>query len=661
MEEMLKLIHQLGQYSYEYYTLGQPTVSDETYDGLYDKLIKLENESGVIMSNSLTQKVGNITLDKLNKSKHKYPMLSLNKTKSIEELYKFTNNKDYVFMHKLDGLTIALTYDKNGNLIKGETRGNGEVGEDITHNVKVFSNIPLKINYKGKNDIVIIGEAIIDYSTFDKINSILPEDKKYKNPRNLCSGTVRQLNSEICKQRNVRFIGYIIEGLDLNSKKEQLVIIDNFGFETVEFCIIDKGLPIYSLEHSINYLKQLAQNKKIPIDGLVLQYNDIKYGKSLGNTSHHPQHSLAFKFENDVEFTNLIDVEWNVSRTGRVNPIAIFEPVELYGTTVSRASLNNLTILKSLQLGLNDELGVTKANEIIPMITDNLIKSNTLKIPTKCPVCNYELTIKSDTDSEFLYCENPSCSAKLIQSIVHYCSRNAMNIEGLSEKTIEKFIEKGFIESIHDIYYLSKDNWKDKNGIIQLEGFGIKSYNNLVKSINKSKECKLENFIYALGIPNVGLSTAKILVEFAKGNTPLDTINNILDLQVCDLMRMKDCGSVVASSIYNWFSDIKNREVLSYLTQIELEFIEEEPQEIKEGILNGKKIYCTGTFGHDLKKNDLKKLVTDNGGIFANGLNKSLDYLVVGSIKGSTKTEKARDMGVEVLNEETFLSMFGIN
>ncbi|NFT08276.1 NAD-dependent DNA ligase LigA [Clostridium botulinum] len=654
MEEMLKLIEQLNQYSHKYYTLGQPTISDQAYDSLYDKLIKLENESGIIMSNSPTQKVGNITLDKLQKSKHKYSMLSLNKTKLIIELYKFTNTKDSILMHKLDGLTIALTYDKNGNLIKGETRGNGTIGEDITHNVKVFSNIPVKIKYIGDDEIVIMGEAIIDYPTFDKINAKLPSDKQYKNPRNLCSGTVRQLNSEICKQRNVRFIGYIIEGLNLNSKKEQLVILNNFGFETVEFCIIDKGIPTYSLEHSINYLKQLAKDKQIPIDGLVLQYNDIKYGKSLGNTSHHPQHSLAFKFENDVEFTNLIDVEWNVSRTGRVNPIAIFEPVELYGTTVSRASLNNLTILKSLQLGLNDELGVTKANEIIPMITDNLTKSNTLKIPTKCPVCNYELTIKSDTDSEFLYCENPSCSAKLIQSIVHYCSRSAMNVEGLSEKTIEKFVKLGYLKNVLDIYYL----FNHRFDILQLEGFGVKSYNNLLKSIEKSRQCKLENFIYALGIPNVGLSTAKNMVEFADGESINGTLSNIKNFYKNKWLKMKDSGEVLSSNIINWFNNQDNFNLYYNLIQ-ELEFIEDQPQEIKQGILNGKILYLTGTFAFG-KKKQLKELVENNGGMFSDKFNKSCDYLVIGSLKGSTKDKKAKDMGIEVLQEQDFLNMLEI-
>ncbi|HBJ1650933.1 TPA: NAD-dependent DNA ligase LigA [Clostridium botulinum] len=655
MEEMLQLINQLNQYSYEYYTLGQPTISDQTYDSLYDNLVKLEKESEIIMSNSPTQKVGNTILDKLQKSKHKYPMLSLNKTKSVVELYKFTNIKDCILMHKLDGLTIALTYDKNGNLIKGETRGNGEVGEDITHNVKVFSNVPLKINFKGENEIVIIGEAIIDYYTFNKINSNLSEDKQYKNPRNLCSGTVRQLNSEICKQRNIRFIGYIIEGLDLNIKEEQLVTIDNFGFETVKFCVIDKNIPTYSLEHSINYLKQLAKDKQIPIDGLVLQFNDIKYGKSLGNTSHHPQHSLAFKFENDVEFTNLIDVEWNVSRTGRVNPIAIFEPVELYGTTVSRASLNNLTILKSLQLGVGDELGVTKANEIIPMITDNLTKSNTLKIPTKCPVCKSQLIIKSDTDSEFLYCENPSCNAKLIQSIAHYCSRNAINIEGLSEKTIEKFVNLGYLKNVLDIYYL----FNHRFDILQLEGFGVKSYNNLLKSIEKSRQCKLENFIYALGIPNVGLSTTKNIVEFADGDSITGTLSNIENFYKNKWLKMKDSGEVLSSNIINWFNNQDNFNLYYNLIQ-ELEFIEEVPQKIKEGILNGKALYLTGTFAFG-KKKELKELVELNGGIFSDKFNKFCDYLVIGSVKGSTKDKKAKDMGLEVLYENEFLNMLGVN
>lgn len=656
MQEIKELIQKLNQYSYEYYTLGQPSVSDQVYDSLYDKLIEFEKETKIIFSNSPTQKVGNTTLNKLQKSKHKYPMLSLDKTKSIDEFYKFISNKDCILMHKLDGLTVALTYDKDGNLIKGETRGDGETGEDITHNVKVFSNIPLKINHNKEQEIVIIGEAIIDYHTFHKINSKLLKDKQYKNPRNLVSGTVRQLNSKICGERNIKFIGYIIEGLNINTKQRQLIKLKELGFDVSDYSTIDNFYKLEEVNYLIESLKQSAEIQKVPIDGLVLQYNDIEYGKSLGSTRHHPLHSLAFKFENDVEFSRLKNIEWNVSRTGRVNPIAIFEPIELYGTTVSRATLNNLSILKNLQLGYNDEIGVTKANEIIPQIVDNITKSNSLKIPTYCPICNEELIIKSDTDSEFLYCKNPNCKAKITQSISHYCSRNAMNIEGLSEKTIEKLVKLGYLKSVQDIYYLAKDKCKFRNEIVELNGFGKKSFENLILSIIKSKKCKLESFIFALGIQNVGLSTAKELVKFAKGNTSLDTLNNIFDLQICDLVKMKDCGVIVANSIYQWFSDKNNREMISYITQMELDFIEDLPPENKRGVLQGKEIYCTGIF-KKLKKNELKELVENNGGVFTNGYKKSLDYLVIGSVKGSSKEQKALKDGVQILKEEEFLNM----
>jgi DNA ligase (NAD+) len=403
-------------------------------------------------------------------------------------------------------------------------------------------------------------------------------------------------------------------------------------------------------------MKQYAKDNQLPIDGLVMQYNDIKHGQSLGMTTHHPLDSIAYKFENDVEITTLREVKYQVGRTGVVTPLAIFEPVELYGTTVEKATLHNLSIMKSLKLGIGDNISVTKANEIIPMVVDNLDKSNTLKIITKCPVCNEVLTIKQDNESEVLMCTNDDCKAKLVQKISHYASRNCMNIEGFSEATIEKFIELGCLKSIQDIYYLATDKCKFKNEIIKLDGFGRKSFTNLVNAINKSKQCKLENFIFGLGIPQVGKSTAKNLVEFVKGNTSLDKINEILDLQVCDLMRMKDTGSVVANSIYNWFKDTKNRELLAYLTQMELIFIEDKPKEIRDGIFTDKSIYCTGKFACGSKEY-LKELVEFNGGTFANGLNKQLSYLVIGSLKGSSKEQKAKDLGVTVLQENEFLQI----
>ena len=653
MKEMKELINKLNQYSYEYYTLGKPTISDTTYDGLYDKLIKLEEETGIVLSNSPTQNVGNVTLSKLEKTTHEYPMLSLDKTKSIDFLNDFRKNKDTILMLKMDGLTIDLVYDEKGNLIEGSTRGNAFIGEDITHNVKTFSNIPLKINNNFNKTIHIIGEAIIDYDTFDNINSKLSDNDKYKNPRNLVSGTVRQLNSKVCKDRNVKFVGYIVEGLNLPSKLYQLKLIKELGFETVEYQIILSNNEKEYLESKIDYLRELASNKNLPIDGMVLMYNDIKYGKSLGNTAHHPLHSIAFKFENDVEFTNLINVEFNVSRTGRVNPIALFNPVELYGTTVTRATLNNLSILKSLQLGLGDEIGVTKANEIIPMITDNLTKSNTLVIPEVCPVCGEPLIIKNDTNSEFLYCQNPNCKAKLVQSISHYCNRDAMNIVGLSEKSIEKFIEKGFIKSILDIYSLDKY----KKEIVHMEGFGLKSYNKLIDSIEKSKQCKLENFIYALGIPNVGLQTAKNIVKFVEGDarTKLNTL-----LMFCEnikWLKMNDCGESLKNSLIQYFNNEENNKLVFELSNL-LSFIEDNPKKNNNVSLEGKTFVITGKVHIYKNRNEIKSIIESLGGKVSGSVSSKTDYLINNDINSNSgKNKTAKELNIPIISEEQFVEL----
>ena len=648
MKEMKELINKLNQYSYEYYTLGKPTISDTTYDGLYDKLIKLEEETGVVLSNSPTQNVGNVTLSKLEKTTHEYPMLSLDKTKSIDTLNNFRKNKDTILMLKMDGLTIDLVYDEKGNLIEGSTRGDAFIGENITHNVKTFSNIPLKINNNFNKTIHIIGEAIIDYDTFDNINSKLSDNDKYKNPRNLVSGTVRQLNSKVCKDRNVKFVGYILEGLNLPSKLYQLKLIKELGFETVEYQIISSKDKKDYLDSRIDYLRELSSNKKLPIDGMVLMYNDIKYGKSLGNTAHHPLHSIAFKFENDVEFTKLINVEFNVSRTGRVNPIALFNPVELYGTTVTRATLNNLSILKSLQLGLGDEIGVTKANEIIPMITDNLTKSNTLVIPEVCPVCGEPLIIKNDTNSEFLYCQNPNCKAKLVQSISHYCNRDAMNIVGLSEKSIEKFIEKGFIKSILDIYSLDKY----KKEIVHMEGFGLKSYNKLIDSIEKSKQCKLENFIYALGIPNVGLQTAKDICKYFNNDT-----DRIIVSDKTEYMHISGIGESVADSIVNYFIKTKNVKFINSLIN-QLSFIKDNPKENNNVSLEGKTFVITGKVHIYKNRNEIKDIIESLGGKVSGSVSSKTDYLINNDINSNSgKNKTAKELNIPIISEEQFVEL----
>lgn len=660
MERMKELIKLLNQYSYEYYTLGKPSVSDETYDHYYDELITLEETTGIRLSNSPTQKVGNTVLTLLKKVKHEYPLLSLGKTKKVSEVIKFANGKDIVQMDKLDGLTTDLTYN-NGELQLGETRGNGEVGEDITHNVKTYINVPLTIPYKGK--VHIIGESIITYDDFEIINSRITEtDKKYKNPRNLVSGSVRQLDSSICAKRHVKFFGYIVEGVDFKTKVEQFNFIKEQGFDCVNYTLIkSSNIKIEVIENFLNIMRDQAKDRLIPIDGQVFMYNSILYGKSLGNTAHHPQHSLAFKFAEDVEETVLREVQWQVGRTGQVTPVAIFDTVELAGTEVSRASVHNLTILKDLQLGLGDTITVKKANEIIPQIVDNISKSNTLEIPTVCPVCGEPLKIKNDTDSEFLICDNDLCPAQSLKAISHYCSRKAMDIRGLSEKTLEMLMNKGYIKDIQDIYYLAKEDCSYKDELIHIKGFGKKSYDNLVKAINESKNCKLSSFIYALGIPNVGEQTAKDLVAFAKKDSPKETLKNLIFMDRQELLKMPNCGDVLASSVVDWFLEDENIDLINYLVTNELTFLEDIKPIVSdsEGAntpFAGKKIYCTGSFECG-KKDELTAMVENAGGIFANGYAKSLDYLVVGKKKGSSKADKALNDGIKVLTEDEFLEM----
>lgn len=655
IEEMKELVNKLNKWSYEYYTLGQPSVEDSTYDNYYDKLLQLEKETNTILSNSPTQKVGNEILSKLKKVKHEYPLLSLGKTKSYKDIIKFRLHQVLVQQDKMDGLTIDLTYD-NGLLIAGDTRGNGEEGEDILHNVKTFSNIPLKINYKKK--VHIIGEAIIDYDTFNKINEKLPNDKQYKNPRNLVSGTVRQLDSSICKQRNVRFIGYIVEGNnELLTKQDQLEFIREQGFEVVNYNFINPEDTEQDIENKLNRAKKYAESQGLPIDGQVITYNDIKYGKSLGVTSHHPKHSLAFKFTEDVEITKLTSVEWQVGRTGVVTPVANFETVELAGTEVSKASLHNLSILKSLKLGIGDEVSVCKKNEIIPQIIDNITKSNTLEIPTKCPICGEELIIKNDTESEFLYCNNPNCKAKLIQSISHYCSRNAMNIEGLSEKTIEKFIEKGFIKSLIDIYSLKQY----KKEIINMDGLGIRSYDNLIQSIEKSKECKLENFIFGLGIPNVGLQTAKGMVKYINiSNNVKKTLEDIVNTTYNDWLKMNDCGEVLAKSLINYFSNEKLKEQYYNLADLQ-NFIQEQQKQNNSNIsLEGKVFVVTGDVHIFKNRKELQNKIEELGGKNTGSVSKKTTYLINNDGESNTgKNKKAKELGIQIITEQDFIDMIG--
>lgn len=663
-EKIKELIERLNKYSYEYYTLGDPSISDETYDSLYDELVELEQESGIIFSNSPTQKVGNQVLPFLNKVTHKYPLLSLGKTKDDNEVMKWINNKDIVLMNKLDGLTVCLTYI-DGKLTLAETRGNGEIGEDIIHNAKVFSNIPLEI--PTKEETVVVGEAIIDYDTFAIINSKLPQEEQYKNPRNLVSGTVRQLDSSICRRRNVQFVAYNLLTNTKGTKVGHLVTLEDLGFTTVPYVVLNKEdyfSPNFSLNKYKDFVVEQAEHCKYPIDGLVYTYNDIVYGISLGRTSHHPLHSLAFKFADDVETTTLLEVNWQVGRTGVITPVATFKEVELYGTTVNKATVHNLSIFKRLKLAIGDEIGVTKANQIIPRIVDNLNAKDELtverlnkivQVPKKCPCCN-EPTEQVNTDNaQFLYCTNPFCKAKLIQRLAHYCSRNAMNIVGLSEKTLERFIELGILNDISDIYNLPSH----RELIMSQKGFGAKAYTKLIDSIEKSKECKLANFIFALGIDNVGLSTSKDICAYFDND-----LDKLRQADVNDLLQIKDVGEVTAISIYQFFYDNKVTDRLLDMLLPNLKFIDNQQEEViinnTDNPLYGKKVYPTGKFS--MKKAEIKEQLTSLGAIISNGYSKSLDYLICGGdTSKSGKVAKAQADGVKLITEEEFIEIINQN
>jgi DNA ligase (NAD+) len=643
IERIQNLVKELNTYRNEYYNLNKPSISDLEYDTKFDELSKLEKEHDYILSDSPTQSVGYEVKSKLNKRQHPTPLKSLDKTKSIDELNKWKNGKDTILMIKADGLTVELDYE-NGQFINGYTRGNGEIGEEIGHNCRVFKNIPLTIPFKGK--LRVSGEAIIHWNDFNNINSKLTDDEKYATPRNLVSGSVRQLDSKICSQRNVYFYAFnILECEDMlyDSKFERFNGLYRLGFTVI---------PTINLwnnsitENNINELKNQANKLGIPIDGLVASYDSVKYSNSLPITSHHPLHSLAFKFYDETEETILRDVEWNTTRSGQINPTAIFDTVIIDGTEVSRASLHNLSIIEGLQLDIGNHILVSKRNLIIPHVEDNLDRDeNILSYPSVCPSCGGKTKIRNTGTADFLFCTNDDCSAKLLNKFVNFVKRDAMNIEGLSEATLEKFINKGWLQKFDDIYYLDEH----KSEIVRMEGFGLKSYNNLIESIEKSKNVKLENFLTALGIEGVGLSTAKLLTKKFK------TIDNLLGASRAEFMNIDGIGEITANSIYEYrLLHIGTIQCLRDKVNI----IEEEKKEIisSDSPFAGKKIYGTGTFAN-YKKEELKTLLESLGAEFANGYAKSLDYLIVGSLKGSSKEDKAKKDGISILTEDKFIKM----
>ena len=647
LQRMKELVEKLDQAAKAYYQEDREIMSNQEYDSLYDQLEQLEKETGTVLTNSPTVRVGYEAVNELPKEEHPSPMLSLDKTKDREVLRGFIGNHKCLLSWKLDGLTIVLTYE-NGELVKAVTRGNGIVGEVITNNARVFKNIPLRIPYKGQ--LVLRGEAIITYSEFERINETIGDaDAKYKNPRNLCSGSVRQLNNEITAKRNVRFYAFaLVSAQDVdfsNSREQQFIWLKKQGFEVVEYKVVTSE----SLDEAMDYFSKAIVNNDFPSDGLVVTYDDIAYGESLGSTAKFPRNSFAFKWADEMRETRLVDMEWSPSRTGLINPVAIFEPVELEGTTVSRASVHNISIVKELQLGIGDTIKVYKANMIIPQIAENLTRSGNLVIPDKCPVCGREARIRKENDVETLYCMNPDCVAKKIKSFSLFTSRDAMNIDGLSEATLEKFIAMGFIHNFGDIFEIGR--YKDQ--IVEMEGFGQKSFDNLMVSLEKAKKTTLAKVIYSLGITGIGLANAKVICKYFD-----DDIEKIRYAEEEEISSIEGIGPVIAGSLADYFKSAENNQKLDHLLS-HLHLVHEETS--AEQVFAGKTFVITGSVEHFSNRSEAKEFIEARGGKVTGSVTKKTDYLINNDkTSASSKNKKAQELGIPILSEEDFLELAGI-
>ena len=647
IKKMKELGEKLREASRAYYQEDREIMSNVEYDALYDTLSALEKETGIVLADSPTVNVGYEAVEQLPKEEHERPMLSLDKTKEREALREFIGEHPTLLSWKLDGLTSVLTYE-NGELIKAVTRGNGIVGEVITNNARVFKNIPLKISFKGR--LVLRGEAIITYSDFEKINETIGDaDAKYKNPRNLCSGSVRQLNNEITAKRNVRFYAFSLvsaEGVDFrNSKEVQFRWLNEQGFEVVEY----RKVTAETLDEAMDYFAEAVTTNDFPSDGLVALYDDIAYGESLGTTAKFPRNAMAFKWADEMRDTRLLEIEWSPSRTGLINPVAIFEPVELEGTTVSRASVHNISIMKELKLGIGDTIRVYKANMIIPQIAENLTGSGNAPIPHTCPACGQETVVKKENDVECLFCVNPGCPAKKIKSFGLFTSRDAMNIDGLSEATLEKFIARGFIHDFGDIFEISR--YKDE--IVEMEGFGQKSYDNLMESLERAKETTLPRVIYSLGIANIGLANAKVICRHFDND--LDRIRHASLEEVSDIDTI---GPVIAGNLVAYFRDEDNNRRLDHLMNF-LHIQEDSPKQ--EQIFEGMNFVITGSLVHFGNRSEAKELIESLGGKVTGSVTKKTNYLINNDIQSnSSKNKKARELGIPILSEEDFRKLAGV-
>lgn len=643
IKELIQILTEAGK---AYYQESREIMSNFEYDRLYDELQALEEETGIVFGNSPTRNVGYEVVSALPKERHEKPMLSLNKTKNVDELKEWLGEQEGLLSWKMDGLTIVLTY-KNGELVKAVTRGNGEIGEVITNNARVFVNVPCKIAYKG--ELILRGEAIIRYSDFKQINEQIEDvDAKYKNPRNLCSGSVRQLNNAITAKRNVCFFAFSLvkaEEIDFkNSRKEQFYWLRDQGFEVVEF----KEVTKVNLSETVKQFSEKVPENDVPSDGLVLLYDDIEYGRSLGRTAKFPRDSIAFKWADEVQETTLSYIEWSASRTGLINPVAIFEPVELEGTTVSRASVHNISIMEALELGTGDHITVYKANMIIPQIADNLTRSGVTPIPEQCPVCGGKTEIHQLNDVRSLYCTNPDCQAKKIKSFTLFTSRDALNIGGLSEATLEKMIGRGLIHEYADIFHL--ETYQEE--IVTMEGFGKKSFDNLIASIKKASETTLPRVIYGLGVAGIGVANAKMLCRSFQYD-----FQAMRNAKKEELIAVDGIGDVLAYAWVKFFSDEKNNGIVDRLMkELTIEQIQSEEQ--KETVFDGMTFVITGSVEHFKNRKELQELIEERGGKVTGSVTAKTKYLINNDRESSSsKNKKAKELSIPILSEEDFITM----
>lgn len=643
-ERMLELVELLNKASRYYYQDAQEIMSNYEYDRLYDELQNLEKELGITLSNSPTVNVGYEVVSELPKERHESPMLSLDKTKEVEELKNFVGSQKVLMSWKMDGLTIVLTY-RDGKLYKAVTRGNGEVGEVVTNNAKVFKNLPVQIAYRG--ELILRGEAVIGYHDFEKINEEIEDvDAKYKNPRNLCSGSVRQLNNQITAKRNVMFYAFTLvqaDGVDFqNSRACQMEWLKAQGFTTVEYHMVTRD----TVEDEVAKFSSEISKNDFPSDGLVLSYDDIAYGRSLGRTAKFPRDSYAFKWQDEIRETILREIEWSPSRTGLINPVAIFDPVELEGTTVSRASVHNISIMEELELGIGDKIEVYKANMIIPQIAENLTRSGVKDIPERCPVCQGETKIRQVGNAKALYCMNPECQAKHVKAFALFVSRDALNIEGLSEATLEKFISRGYIHTFADIFHL--DQYKDE--IQGMEGFGEKSYKKLIENVEKARTTTLPRVVYSLGIAGIGLANAKVICRELKYD-----VEALLMVTEEELNEIQGVGEVLAKAFTGYFSDAKHVENFRKLLE-ELTIPEE--TSTKKQIFEGVNFVITGSVTHFANRGEVKELIESLGGKVTGSVTSKTNYLINNDVTStSSKNKKANELGIPIISEETFLEL----